>query len=282
MTAAAAHFAHPQGAASAALLSVEKLVVRYGAIEALHGISLTVEPRKIVCLIGANGAGKSSLLRCISGLIPACAGSIKFDPAANSSGDASIACGPETVDEKSKIKNQKLKIPLCRTPAHEIVAHGISHVPEGRGIFSNMTVQENLELGAYLRRDTAAICADLERVFALFPRIKERRRQQAGTMSGGEQQMLAIGRALMSRPRVLLMDEPSLGLAPILVEQIFTVIREINAQGVTVLLVEQNAHMALQIAHHAYVLETGNLIMGGPAAEIRGDDRVRKAYLGED
>jgi branched-chain amino acid transport system ATP-binding protein len=250
----------------APLLAVENLVVRYGAIEALHGVSLSVDPGRIVCLIGANGAGKSSLLRCISGLLPAAAGTITYDAAQN----------------KSKIVNQKSKISLHRTPPHRIVELGISHVPEGRGIFSNMSVQENLELGAYLRRDKAAVAADLDHVFTLFPRIKERLKQQAGTMSGGEQQMLAIGRALMSRPRVLLMDEPSLGLAPILVEQIFTVIREINAQGVTVLLVEQNAHMALQIAHDAYVLETGNVIMRGPATEIRGNDRVRKAYLGGD
>jgi len=248
------------------LLALDNLIVRYGAIEALHGVSLSVDPGRIVCLIGANGAGKSSLLRCISGLIPASSGTITYN-------------APE---HKSKIENQKSKIQLHRTPPHRIVELGISHVPEGRGIFSYMTVLENLELGAYLRRDKPAIASDLDRVFTLFPRIKERLRQQAGTMSGGEQQMLAIGRALMSRPKVLLMDEPSLGLAPLLVEQIFTVIREINAQGVTVLLVEQNAHMALHIAHHAYVLETGTVVLQGPAAEIRGNDRVRKAYLGED
>jgi branched-chain amino acid transport system ATP-binding protein len=256
----------------ATVLNVEKLVVRYGAIEALHGVSLKVEAGQIVCLIGANGAGKSSLLRCISGLVGACAGSVTYQ------------CGgtePQTDTDRHGQKNWG-KILLNRTAAHRIVEKGVSHVPEGRGIFPNMTVQENLDLGAYLRRDHGEVQGDLERVFTLFPRIKERRGQMAGTMSGGEQQMLAIGRALMSRPRVLLMDEPSLGLAPILVEQIFRVIGEINKQGVTVLLVEQNAHMALQVAHYAYVLETGNVALEGPAAEVRGNDQVRKAYLGED
>jgi len=249
------------------LLQISNLIVRYGNIEALHGVSLHVRPGQIVTLIGANGAGKSSLLRAISGLVPAHSGTIEFTP---------------DTPPKSKIKNQKSKIQLHQTPAHRIVALGISHVPEGRGIFLNMSVQENLELGAYLRRDHSAVADDLQRVFTLFPRIRERRAQLAATMSGGEQQMLAIGRALMSRPRVLLMDEPSLGLAPILVQQIFDVIREINHAGTTILLVEQNAHMALQIAHHAYVLETGAIALQGPASEIRGNDQVRKAYLGED
>ncbi|HEY4329409.1 MAG TPA: ABC transporter ATP-binding protein [Phycisphaerae bacterium] len=237
------------------MLACYDLIVRYGAIEALHGISMHVHMGQIVTLIGANGAGKSSLLRAISGLIPTCKGNIKY-----------AHCDAE----------------LNHTPAHRIVAMGISQVPEGRGIFPTMTVLENLELGSYLRRDKRAIQADLAHVFELFPRIRERRTQLAGTMSGGEQQMLAIGRALMSRPKVLLMDEPSLGLAPLLVRQIFEVIREINARGVTILLVEQNAHMALQIAHHAYVLESGKIVLDGPAAEIRGNDQVRKAYLGED
>ena len=240
-------------------MRVENLVVRYGAVEALHGISLNVGAGQIVTLIGANGAGKSSLLRTLSGLVPATSGSVLYMPKEGIS-----PCN------------------LTRTPPHRIVELGISHVPEGRGIFANMSVSENLELGAYLRRDKAGIAQDLSRVFTLFPRIKERRAQLAGTMSGGEQQMLAIGRAMMSRPKMLLMDEPSLGLAPILVEQIFKVIAEINGQGVTVLLVEQNAHMALQIAHYAYVLETGNIALHGPAADVRGNDRVRKAYLGED
>jgi branched-chain amino acid transport system ATP-binding protein len=249
-----------EGASGAPILHVRDLVVRYGAIQALHGISLKVMAGQIVTLIGANGAGKSSLLRAISALVPACGGGIDFCPPGG-------GCA---------------QIQLCRTPPHRIVEMGISHVPEGRGIFSNMTVLENLELGSYLRRDKAGIAGDMERVFELFPRVKERRTQMAGTMSGGEQQMLAIGRALMSRPKVLLLDEPSLGLAPLLVQQIFKVIREINQQGVTILLVEQNAHMALQVAHHAYVLETGKIALEGPAAEIRGNDEVRKAYLGED
>ncbi len=254
------------------LLSVEKLVVRYGAIEALHGVTLRVARGQIVTLIGANGAGKSSLLRCISGLISASAGMITYCP--------HPPAGSSVLDPQHF---------LNRTAAHAIVELGISHVPEGRGVFPNMSVSDNLDLGAYLRRDKAAIAADLDRVFTLFPRIKERRSQLAGTMSGGELQMLAIGRALMSRPKVLLMDEPSLGLAPLLVEQIFRVIQEINTpptdstrQGVTILLVEQNAHMALQIAHYAYVLESGNIALEGPASEIRGNDQVRKAYLGED
>jgi branched-chain amino acid transport system ATP-binding protein len=245
-------------AAPRTILALEKLVVRYGAIEALHGVTLRVTEGQIVTLIGANGAGKSSLLRAISGLIPTCAGAISYE------------------DSHGK------SIPVHRTSAHRIVELGISHVPEGRGMFAQMTVQENLDLGAYLRRDRAGIAADQERVYTLFPRIKERRSQLAGTMSGGEQQMLAIGRALMSRPRVLLLDEPSLGLAPLLVEQIFNIIREIHAQGVTVLLVEQNAHMALEIADYAYVLETGNIALEGPASQIRGNDQVRKAYLGEE
>jgi branched-chain amino acid transport system ATP-binding protein len=258
------------------ILAINNLVVRYGAIEALHGVSLAVQPRQIVTLIGANGAGKSSLLRTISALVPTHSGTIEYHPAV--ANDAPAA--------ESQIKHQRTKIenriPLHATPPHQIVALGISHVPEGRGIFPHMTVLDNLDLGAYLRRDKSAIADDLERVFTLFPRIKERRSQFAGTMSGGEQQMLAIGRALMSRPKVLLMDEPSLGLAPILVEQIFRVIQDINAQGVTVLLVEQNAHMALQIAHHAYVLETGTIALEGPARQVRGNDQVRKSYLGEE
>ncbi|MGN6368062.1 MAG: ABC transporter ATP-binding protein [Phycisphaerae bacterium] len=248
---------------SSPILSIDNLVIRYGAIEALHGISLSVQPNQIVTLIGANGAGKSSLLRAISNLIPTYRGTINYSP-----------------PNQSKIENRKSKIPLHSTPAPKIVELGLSHVPEGRGIFPDMSVQENLDLGAYLRRDHHAIHADLARAFQLFPRIKERRSQLAGTMSGGEQQMLAIARALMSRPKVLLLDEPSLGLAPLLVEQIFTIIQEINQQGVTILLVEQNAHMALQIAHYAYVLETGTIPLHGPAKDIQGNDQVRKAYLG--
>jgi len=258
MTTTLAEPAAPKPQSGTTILTVENLIVRYGAIEALHGVSLQVIEGQIVTLIGANGAGKSSLLRCISALVPAAKGCIKY------------------AERDGNLTD------LCRTSAHCVVEKGISHVPEGRGIFPNMTVTENLDLGAYLRRDKAAIASDLERVFQLFPRVKERRNQMAGTMSGGEQQMLAIGRALMSRPRILLMDEPSLGLAPLLVEQIFRIIAEINKQGVTVLLVEQNAHMALQIAHYAYVLETGTIPLQGPAAEVKGNDQVRKAYLGED
>ncbi len=239
-------------------LAVENLVVCYGAIEALHGVTLHVPAGRIVCLIGANGAGKSSLLRCMSGLIPAARGRILYHAPSGR------------------------QITLTHTPAHRIVAAGISHVPEGRGIFGNMTVQENLDLGAYLRRDRPQIASDLDRVFALFPRIKERRSQTAGTMSGGEQQMLAIARALMSRPHLLLLDEPTRGLAPLIVEQIFSVIQQVNRQGTTILLVEQNANMALAIAHHAYVLESGTIALEGPAPQIRGNDQVRKAYLGED
>ena len=238
------------------ILHVENLVVRYGAIEALHGVSLKVEAGQIVCLIGANGAGKSSLLRCVSGLVPSCGGSIMY--ACEGAGS----------------------VLLNKTAAHRIVERGVSQVPEGRGIFPNMSVQENLDLGAYLRRDRVEIAADQERVFALFPRVKERRAQMAGTMSGGEQQMLAIGRALMSRPKVLLLDEPSLGLAPLLVEQIFRVIKEINKQGVSVLLVEQNAHMALEIAHYAYVLETGNVALEGPRRKCGGMTRCGRRIWG--
>ncbi len=240
----------------APLLTIDNLIVRYGAIEALHGISLNVERGKIVCLIGANGAGKTTLLRTVSGLNPTCGGTIQYQP------------------------NGQVQT-LTKMQAHCIVQAGISHVPEGRGVFGAMTVRENLELGAYLRRDDG-IARDRDRVFELFPRIKERLNQTAATLSGGEQQMLAIGRALMSQPKVLLLDEPSLGLAPLLVEQIFKVIKAINQQGTTVLLVEQNAHMALQIAHYAYVLETGNVVLEGPASDVACNDQVRKAYLGED
>ena len=240
------------------MLEITELVSAYGRMEALHGVSLQVRTGQIVCLIGANGAGKSSLLRAISGLVPVSRGSITY-----------AAKGEEM-------------LALHKTAPHRIVAAGLSQVPEGRGIFPEMTVRENLELGAYLRRDAANIESDRTRVFELFPRLKERLAQFAGTLSGGEQQMLAIGRALMCRPKVMLLDEPSLGLAPILVEQIFNVIRTINQQGTTVLLVEQNAHMALQVAQYAYVLETGTVALEGPASEVRGNDQVRKSYLGED
>ncbi len=235
------------------LLVLENVHTYYGNVHALKGISLTVEEGEIVTLIGANGAGKTTTLRTISGLVKPREGRIIFD-------------GHE----------------LNRVPAHKIVHMGISHAPEGRKVFPTLTVEENLLLGAYsLGNDRKAIEANKERVFALFPRLAERRKQLAGTLSGGEQQMLAIGRALMSRPRLLLLDEPSLGLAPMLVRAIFETIKEINRQGVTILLVEQNARAALRLAHRAYVLETGRIVLSGPSHELMQDERVRKAYLGE-
>ena len=237
--------------AGAPLLEVRGLDVYYGAIHALKGVSLSVDAGRIVTLIGANGAGKSTLLRTISSLLRPRAGTIVFEGA-----------------------------DLTKLPPHEIVKRGISHVPEGRIVFANMTVFENLQLGAHLRRDHAAVRDDLDRMYALFPRLKERRTQAAGTLSGGEQQMLAIARALMARPRVLLMDEPSLGLAPLLVREIFATIRRINADGMTVLLVEQNAHMALTTAHEGSVLETGRVIRSDSAKALLASPEVRKAYLG--
>jgi branched-chain amino acid transport system ATP-binding protein len=236
-----------------ALLVLENIHTYYGNVHALKGINLTVEEGEIVTLIGANGAGKTTTLRTISGLIKPREGRIIFD-------------GQE----------------LNKVPAHKIVYMGISHAPEGRKIFPTLTVEENLLLGAYsLGNDRKAIEANKERVFALFPRLAERRKQLAGTLSGGEQQMLAIGRALMSKPRLLLLDEPSLGLAPMLVRAIFETIKEINRQGVTILLVEQNARAALKLAQRAYVLETGRIVLSGPSHELLQDERVRKAYLGE-
>jgi branched-chain amino acid transport system ATP-binding protein len=235
---------------SAPLLAVEKLDVRYGAIHAVRGVSFEVQAGEIVTLIGSNGAGKSTLLRAVSGLVRASAGRVRL-----AGGDVTNA-RPE-----------------------EIVARGCSHVPEGRRIFANLTVLENLQMGAWPRR--AVESEALERVFALFPRLRERLTQAGGTLSGGEQQMLAIGRALMAEPKLLLLDEPSLGLAPLLVKQIFEIVHAINAQGTTVLLVEQNAHQALRIAHRAYVLETGALALSGPSADLARDPRVRAAYLGE-
>ncbi|MDQ7820455.1 MAG: ABC transporter ATP-binding protein [Armatimonadota bacterium] len=234
-----------------ALLEVDSLHVYYGQIHALKGISLTVEPGEIVTLIGANGAGKSTTLNTISGLLRPRQGRITL-------------AGED----------------LAALPPHEIVRRGVVQVPEGRRIFGQLTVLENLSMGAYTRTDRDGIQEDLERVFTLFPRLKERRHQVAGTLSGGEQQMLAIGRALMARPRVLLMDEPSMGLAPVLVEQIFETITSINRQGTTVLLVEQNAYMALQIAHRGYVLQTGEIVLSGSARELQADEDVRRAYLG--
>jgi branched-chain amino acid transport system ATP-binding protein len=232
-------------------LAVEALDVFYGAVHALKGVSLHVEAGEIVTLIGANGAGKTTLLRTISGLVPARSGRILFE-------------GKD----------------ICKVPAHEIVALGVSQSPEGRMVFSNLSVEDNLELGAYRRKDRAGIREDSDRVFQLFPRLLERRKQLSGTLSGGEQQMLAIGRALMSRPRVLLLDEPSLGIAPLLVRDIFKNIVEINRRGTTVLLVEQNAHMALSIAQRGYVLETGRVVLEDAAAKLAANDEVRAAYLG--
>ena len=234
-----------------ALLEIEDLHVYYGQIQALKGIALHVEPGEIVTLIGANGAGKSTTLKTISGLLRPRQGRIRL------SGDD-----------------------LAALPAHEVVAKGVVQVPEGRRIFGQLSVQENLFMGAYIRTERNGIGADLERVFTLFPRLKERRSQVAGTLSGGEQQMLAIGRALMSEPKVLLLDEPSMGLAPVLVEQIFETITGINRQGTTVLLVEQNAFMALQIAQRGYVLQTGEIALSGSAKELQANADVRKAYLG--
>ena len=233
------------------LLSIENLSVRYGAIKALHGVSIAVEQGEIVTLIGANGAGKSTTLRAVSGLCKCAEGRIVFDG-----------------------KN------LAGLAAHKILRLGLAQVPEGRGIFPNLTVDENLDLGAFVRRHDKELADDRERVFVLFPRLKERLKQRAGTLSGGEQQMLAIGRALLARPRLLLLDEPSLGLAPQLVQTIFRIIREINASGTTIFLVEQNAHMALQVAHRAYVLEVGSVVMQGDAKQLAASDEVKKAYLG--
>lgn len=233
------------------MLTVSNLQVSYGAIRALHGISLRVEQGEIVTLIGCNGAGKTTTLRAISGLVRSCGGSVHYE-------------GRD----------------ITRVKPHELVRMGIAHSPEGRGVFANLTVEENLDLGAFARSDHAAIAQDKEKGLALFPRLRERYKQLSGTLSGGEQQMLAIARALMARPRLLLLDEPSLGLAPQVVTTIFQIIREINSTGTTVLLVEQNAHMALKVAHRAYVLETGEIAMEGPAQELAASDEVRKAYLG--
>ena len=233
------------------LIQVENLDVYYGAVHALKGLSLRAEEGEIVTLIGANGAGKTTLLRTISGLVRPRTGRVVF-------------AGQD----------------ITRLPPHEIVGLGISQTPEGRMVFANLSVADNLELGAYRRKDRAGIQADRARVFALFPRLEERRRQNAGTLSGGEQQMLAIGRSLMSRPRLLLLDEPSLGLAPLLVREIFKTIQEINRAGVTVLLVEQNAHMALSIAGRGYVLETGRVRLEDAAARLLQNQEVKQAYLG--
>ncbi|OJF13973.1 ABC transporter ATP-binding protein [Couchioplanes caeruleus] len=233
------------------LLELQDLTLLYGRIQALHGISLTVGQGEIVALIGANGAGKSTTMRAISGLRPIAEGRIIFD-------------GED----------------ITRMRADLRVVRGVSQSPEGRGIFPGMTVRENLEMGAYTRRNRSEINEDMDRAFTLFPRLKEREKQVGGTMSGGEQQMLAVGRALMSRPKLLLLDEPSMGLAPMLIQQIFDIIVEINQQGTTILLVEQNAQQALSRAHRAYVLETGRIVKSGTGTELLHDPSVKDAYLG--
>ena len=235
----------------ATLLEITDLDVHYGGIHALKGVSLKVEAGEVVTLIGANGAGKTTTLRAISGLVKPTRGTVKF--------------AGETI---------------TGVPPHVIVGRGLIHAPEGRGIFANMSVAENLEIGAFLRSDRAGIAKDRDHALSLFPRLKERLAQNAGTLSGGEQQMLAIARALLSRPKLLLLDEPSLGLAPQVVALIFKIVRTIAATGTTILLVEQNAHMALGVANRAYCLEVGQIVLEGPAQELAKDDKIRKAYLG--
>lgn len=234
------------------MLDIQNLHTYYGSIHALKGISFKIESGQIVSLIGSNGAGKSTTLKAISGIIRAREGDISF-------------------------QGQH----ITQTASEKIVAAGIVQVPEGRGIFIRLTVQENLQMGAYLRRDKAGIAEDLEHVFELFPRLKERANQMGGTLSGGEQQMLAVGRALMAKPKLLMLDEPSMGLAPIVVQEIFSAIKRLNQEGLTVLLVEQNANLALAVSDRAYVIETGEITLSGSGAELLADDRVRKAYLGE-
>lgn len=235
-----------------AMLEIENIEVYYGAINALKGISFNVEQGEIIALIGANGAGKTTTLHTVTGLIPTRSGTIRLN-------------GKD----------------ITKTPAHKIVAMGMAHVPEGRRVFAQLSVYENLMLGAYTRKDKAEITESLERVYERFPRLKERSKQSAGTLSGGEQQMLAMGRALMSKPSIILMDEPSMGLSPLYVNEIFDIIGEINKSGTTVLLVEQNAKKALSIANRAYVLETGKISLSGDAKTLMNDEQVKKAYLGE-
>ena len=237
---------------AAVLLSVQNVKVAYGGIQAVKGVSLEVREGELVSLIGSNGAGKTTTMKAITGLLPL--------------GGGHIQLAGKTIDGQGP---------------WDLVQQGLAMVPEGRGVFTRMTIVENLQMGAYIRNDNAAIAEDIERVFATFPRLKERRDQLAGTMSGGEQQMLAMGRALMSRPKVLLLDEPSMGLSPIMVDKIFEVIQEVSAQGVTILLVEQNASRALQIADRGYVMESGLITLSGDAHEMLHDPKVREAYLGE-
>ena len=233
------------------ILQTRGLEVAYGGIRAVKGVDLTVRRGELVCLIGANGAGKTTMLKSLCGMLPSTRGEILYEGAS-----------------------------IGGKPSHELVRRGISLVPEGRGIFGRLTVEENIKIGAYARRDGAGIRADMDRLYELFPRLSERRVQQAGTLSGGEQQMLAIGRALMSRPRLLLLDEPSMGLAPMLVQKIFEVIRRIAEEGVTLLLVEQNAKLALQVSHRGYVMESGKIILTDSAAALLKNPKVRHAYLG--
>jgi branched-chain amino acid transport system ATP-binding protein len=235
------------------LLEVRKLDVAYGGIRALRGMDLTVGQGELVSLIGANGAGKSTTLQAICGLVPVAGGDILYEGRS-----------------------------IAGTPSYQLVRQGLVMVPEGRGIFGQLTIEENLAMGGYSRKDVAAVQQDMEHVFELFPRLAERRRQSAGTLSGGEQQMLAIGRAMISRPRLLLLDEPSMGLAPLMVEKIFEVIRTIAAEGVTILLIEQNAKLALETTHRGYVLESGQIILEGRSADLLDDPKVRAAYLGEE
>jgi branched-chain amino acid transport system ATP-binding protein len=234
------------------ILELRDIHVHYDAIHALHGVSLRVDRGEVVALIGANGAGKTTTLRAVSGMLRPSSGQVIFG-------------GEDTTS----------------LAAHKLVPRGMAHAPEGRGVFLNLSVEENLELGAFLRKDKAGIAADMEKGYGLFPRLKERRRQVAGTLSGGEQQMLAVARALMSRPKLLLLDEPSLGLAPQIVETIFGILRSVNEEGVSILLVEQNAAKALQLADRAYVLETGEVAMEGAGRELLGSPEIRRAYLGE-
>jgi branched-chain amino acid transport system ATP-binding protein len=234
------------------LLSIEQLQVAYGGIRAVKGIDLAVNAGELVCLIGANGAGKTTTLRAITGLVRAASGAVRYDG-----------------------------VDITRMKPHEIARRGLALVPEGRGVFAQLTIEENLAMGAYARNDARAVAADEERAFTLFPRLKERRKQIAGTLSGGEQQMLAMARALMSRPKLLLLDEPSMGLAPLMVEKIFDVVRAIAAEGVTLLLVEQNARLALEISNRGYVLEGGLVTLTGEGKSLLHDPRIREAYLGE-
>jgi len=234
------------------LLEVRKLAVAYGGIQAVKGIDLAVAEGELVCLIGANGAGKTTTLKGICGLLPVRAGSVHYDGA-----------------------------DVTGRPAFELVRRGLAMVPEGRGVFGALTIEENLAMGAYARHDRAGVRADIQRVFGLFPRLDERRRQTAGTLSGGEQQMLAMGRALMSRPRLLLLDEPSMGLAPLMVQKVFETIVAVSREGVTILLIEQNAKLALEVSHRGYVMESGEITLAGEARTMLHDPKVRAAYLGE-